>query len=97
LKKNNSGTKDTLKKYFISNTLKGIENETDLVFEKKWSLLEGWKLNILKWESKIRIECIESYKIIIYQKVTTNGLGVITSIAFSSLFEKHIQFRKVCY
>ena len=88
--KNNSEIKNKLRKYFNGYNFKVIKNETEFIFEKKRSILDGWKLNILNWESKIRIEFVKNNKIVIYHKVITNGLGVITPIAFSSLFVKFL-------
>ena len=88
--KNNSETKNKLQRYFNSYNFKVVKNETEFIFEKKWSILDGWKLNILNWESKIKIEFVENNKIVIYHNVITCGLGVITPIAFSSLFQKYL-------
>ncbi|WP_292944561.1 hypothetical protein [Olleya sp. UBA1516] len=87
---NNAVTKDKLIHYFQNNNLKIIKDETDLVFEKKGSIFDGWKLNVLNWESNIKVKSVDNHKIVIHHTVKTYGFGVITPIAFSSIFETYI-------
>ena len=87
----NSNLKKKLMKYFTSYNLTKVKDENStIILEKKWSLLDGWKLNILNWETKIGINLDENNKVKINHKVITNGFGYITPIAFSSLFEKYL-------
>jgi hypothetical protein len=89
--KNDLKLKEKLKKYFFKynyKQIKGLENQFSFV--KKWSLLDGFTLNILNWETKINIEVIENKKVLMKHTVITNGFGCISPIAFRSLFEKFL-------
>ena len=37
----------------------------NLLFEKKWSILNGWKFNPLNWETKIDIKLTKNNKVTI--------------------------------
>ncbi len=87
----NVNLKKKIIKYFTSYNLTKVKDENNtIILEKKWSLFDGWKLNILNWETKIGINLDENKKVKINHKVITNGFGYITPIAFSSLFEKYL-------
>ncbi|GAA4810848.1 hypothetical protein [Litoribaculum gwangyangense] len=89
--KNNSNLKNKFKRYFNSYNITVAKDENNkILFEKKRSILDGWKLNILNWESKIKIDLTENDKVKINHKVISNGFGFITPIAFSPLFEKYL-------
>ena len=88
---NNSNLEKRIERYFKAYNLTKVKDENNnILFEKKWSFLDGWKLNILNLETKIRIDLNENNKVKINHNVITNGFGFITPIAFSSLFEKHL-------
>ena len=86
---NNFEIKEKLKSYFKSYDFEQIKDEKEnLIFVKKWSILNGWKFNPLNWESKIDIKLTENNKVII--KHIVHGNGFLTPIAFTSLFEKFL-------
>ena len=86
---NNSETKEKLKSYFKSYDFEQVKDENEnLLFVKKWSILNGWKFNPLNWETKIDIKLTENNKVIINHIVHSNGF--LTPIAFKSLFEKFL-------
>jgi F0F1-type ATP synthase assembly protein I len=86
---NNSETKEKLKSYFKSYDFEQVKDEKEnLLFVKKWSILNGWKFNPLNWETKINIKLTENNKVIINHIVHSNGF--LTPIAFKSLFEKFL-------
>ncbi|WP_179344671.1 hypothetical protein [Winogradskyella ursingii] len=81
--------KRKLEYYFDYYNFDQIENnKNEFVFEKKWSLSNGWKFNPLDWETTIKIKLIENRMAIIKYDVISNG--VLSSVAFSSLFETFI-------
>ncbi|WP_370407858.1 hypothetical protein [Tenacibaculum dicentrarchi] len=89
--KDNLKLKSNLKNYFESDGFIAVENEKDqLLFTKKSTLLDGWKLNILNWEAKINIEVKQKDNVVIHHNVKTKGFGFITPVAFSRLFEKYL-------
>ena len=86
---NNSKTKEKLKSYFKSYDFEQVKDENEnLLFVKKWSILNGWKFNPLNWETKIDIKLSENNKVIINHIVHSNGF--LTPNAFKSLFEKFL-------
>ena len=86
---NNFETKEKLKSYFKSYDFEQIKDENEnLIFVKKGSILNGWKFNPLNWETKIEIKLIENKKVSIKHIVQNNGF--LTPIAFTSLFEKFL-------
>lgn len=58
------------------------ESENKYLFFKKRTLLEGWKMNPLNWESEVRVEIVEENLKITYK---VEGL-YITPLAFSRLY-----------
>ncbi|MCG8729829.1 hypothetical protein, partial [Tenacibaculum finnmarkense] len=74
--KDNLKLKSNLKNYFESDGFIAVENEKDqLLFTKKSTLLDGWKLNILNWEAKINIEVKQKDNVVIHHNVKTKGFG----------------------
>ena len=58
---NNFETKEKLKSYFKSYDFEQIKDENEnLIFVKKGSILNGWKFNPLNWETKIEIKLINA-------------------------------------
>ena len=71
---NNSEAKEKLKSYFKFYDFELIKNEKEnLLFVKKWSILSGWRINPLNWETKIDIKLTENNRVIINHIVNSNG------------------------
>lgn len=86
---NDLETTKKLKAYFKSYDFELIKDEKkNLIFVKKWSILNGWKFNPLDWESTIDIKLTQNKKVIINYIVHSNGH--LTPVAFKSLFEKFL-------
>lgn len=86
---NNSEAKEKLKSYFKFYDFELIKNEKEnLLFVKKWSILSGWRINPLNWETKIDIKLTENNRVIINHIVNSNGF--LTPIAFKSLYENFL-------
>ncbi len=83
-----SQLKEKLNHYFNIYNFKKEENSNKIVFYKKGSWFDGWKLNPLNWASKIEISLKENNIISIDYSV--EGNGHITPLAFTSLFEGFI-------
>ena len=81
---NNSTIVEKLKNYFKIYSFQFKKNENkDLVFFKKFSFFQGWKINPLNWESKITISISDNN---ISIKYTNEGNAHITPFAFENLF-----------
>jgi hypothetical protein len=87
--KNDLKLKEKLKKYFFKYNYKQIEDlKNQFSFVRKWSLLDGFILNILNCETKINIEIVENKK----EQLTT---AFIPYYHFS-LFKKSINSIDIC-
>ena len=85
----NFNLKDKIKKYFEVYNFELLKDENNnLVFVKKWSLLNGWRINPLNWETEINIKLSEKNKTVINHTVISNGF--LTPIAFTSLFKSFL-------
>jgi hypothetical protein len=81
--------KDKLKLYFefYDFKLKNDENN-NFDFVKKGSMLDGWKINPLNWESKITIKISENDKV--NTSYTAMSNGSISPIAMTPLYENFL-------
>lgn len=85
----NQHVRDKMKHYFEAYHFKITKyNIEELVFVKKWSLLAGWRLNPLNWESVVEVTFAENDKVHIHFTAVTNGY--ITPVAFAALYESYL-------
>lgn len=78
-----------MKRYFQAYNFKiTTENHEQLVFAKKWSILDGWRLNPLNWECVVEVTFLGNDIVCIHHKVFSNGY--ITPIAFTALYDSFL-------
>ncbi|MCK0131922.1 hypothetical protein MWU59_10465 [Flavobacteriaceae bacterium F08102] len=83
--KNTADLPTALQTYFDTYHFSQGESTNDhFVFYKKGSILDGWKLNPLNWQSTVTIELI--HKNTLSVQYTVPGTNVINPLAFSELY-----------
>jgi hypothetical protein len=85
----NHHARDKMKHYFEAYNFKITkENDEQFVFAKKWSILVGWRLNPLNWESVVEVTFREKDKLHVHHTAATSGY--ITPVAFATLYESYL-------